>query len=305
MERRPSIFDSHSEFRTFRLLESVWGSDYLISDHLPVRNVLGFEQIKALDLPERDVRYLLSADFDFVVCTKDQGEPLIVVEFDGYTRGYSQNGQHVSKLADDDRRHKFNTKLTACSFYQMPMVIVSNEEAFWGDDDMLTVLDAIVGSVIAAKHTGEDVRLQMNELSRALEEDPTGDAAGAVLDAITFENELKYNPVVRRTAEMRKQIGYSGGEGIEFLRDTRHLGYVGGRFAIRGGVKMSPAKCEYYEYFAVSMYLRAVNCFGCSEVSLLYELGHYLLLFKAIKRFGSTREEFARNIKPHGRWVER
>ena len=155
---------------------------------------------------------MLSADFDFVVCTKDQGEPLIVVEFDGYTRGYSQNGQHVSKLADDDRRHKFNTKLTACSFYQMPMVIVSNEEAFWGDDDMLTVLDAIVGSVIAAKHTGEDVRLQMNELSRALEEDPTGDAAGAVLDAITLKNELKYNPVVRRTAEMRKQIGYSGGK---------------------------------------------------------------------------------------------
>ena len=45
MERRPSIFDSHSEFRTFRLLESVWGSDYLISDHLPVRNVLGFERV--------------------------------------------------------------------------------------------------------------------------------------------------------------------------------------------------------------------------------------------------------------------
>jgi hypothetical protein len=56
MERRPSIFDSRSEQRTYRSLESTWGSDYLISDHLPVRNVLGFDQIKALDLPERDIR---------------------------------------------------------------------------------------------------------------------------------------------------------------------------------------------------------------------------------------------------------
>lgn len=304
MERRRSIFDSQSERRVFHELKSTWGSDYYISAPVPVRNVLGWEQIKALDLPDKDTRYLLSADFDFVVCTKNDGVPLIAVEFDGFTRGYSRNAQHVSTLADEERRHKFNAKLQACEFYGMPMVIVSNEEAFWGDSDMFTALDALVGSVISSMRTTEDVHAHGEELANALEEDPSGDGAGGIINEIRFANELRHNPVVRRIAEMEKQIGYSG-EGVQPIRDRDHLGYVGGRFAIFGGMEMSNGKCRVFEYMTVTLYLRAVNCLGCSEFNMIYDLGHYLLLTKAIKRFGATEEEFWRNAQPHGKWVAR
>ena len=303
MERRRSIFDSESEKRVFRSLTSTWSSDYLVSEHVPVRNVLGWDQIKSLALPDKDTRFLLSAEFDFVVCTKDEGEPLVAVEFDGFSRGFSKDGQFLSSLATDDRTHRFNTKLSACEHFAMPLVIVSYQEASGADADTFTVLDAIIGSVIAGHRTAEEVTARMDDLSNAYDDDPSGEVTGAILDEISFTNDLRHNPVVRRTLELRKAIRYTA-EGIQLLRDRDHLGYVGGRFAICSGLEASGGKLRVREHFGFTLYLRAVNCDGCSAANLLYEMGHYLLLVNAISRFG-TGEQFWLNSEKHARWVER
>lgn len=303
MERRRSIFDSQSEKRVFRSLSSTWSSDYLVSDHVPVRNVLGWDQIQSLGLPDKERRFLLSADFDFVVCTKDEGEPLLAVEFDGYSRGFSNDGRYLSSLATDERRRRFNTKLVACEHFGMPMVIVSYQEASGAATNTLTVLDAIVGSVIAGQRTAEEITARMEELSDAYRDDPSGELTGAILDEISFSNDLKHNPVVRRTLELRKAIHYTA-DGITFLTDRDHLGYVGGRFTIWVGVDTSSGKVRIKECFANTLYLRAVNCDGCAAENLLYEMGHYLLLVNAINRFG-TGEQFWVNAGKHARWVER
>jgi hypothetical protein len=303
MERRRSIFDSESEKRVFHSLASTWSGDYLVSDHVPVRNVLGWDQIKSLGLPDKETRFLLSAEFDFVVCTKDEGEPLVAIEFDGYSRGFSKDGQFLSSLATDERTHRFNTKLAACEHFSMPMVIVSYQESSGSTTDTLTVLDAIIGSVIAGHSTAEEVAAQMSELSNAYGEDPSGELTGAILDEISFGNDLKYNPVVRRTMELRKSIRYSA-DGIHFLHDRDDQGYVGGRFAIESGLQMGGNKLRVREHYSFNLYLRSVNCEGCEEANLLLAMGNYLLMVNAISRFG-TGNQFWRNAEPHGRWVER
>jgi hypothetical protein len=303
MERRRSIFDSEPEKRLFHSLASKWSGDYLVSDHVPVRNVIGWDQIKSLGLPDKDTRFLLSGEFDFVVCTKDEGKPLVAIEFDGYSRGFSKDGQFHSSLARDDRSHKFNTKLAACEHFAMPLVIVSYQESSGIKTDTLTVLDAIIGSVIAGHRTAEEVAAQMSELSNAYGADRSGELTGAILDEISFGNDLKYNPVVRRTMELRKSIGYTT-DGIHFLNDRDDQGYVGGRFAIQCGLQMEGSKLRVREHYSFDLYLRAVNCEACDEANLLLEMGNYLLMVNAISRFG-TADQFWRNAEPHGRWVER
>jgi hypothetical protein len=167
----------------------------------------------------------------------------------------------------------------------------------------LTVLDAIIGSVIAGHQTAKEVSARMNELSGACNDDPSGEVTGSILDEIRFANDLKYNPVIRRTLELRKAIGYIA-EGIHFLGDRDHLGYLGGHFAIHSGIQLSGNKMKVKEHFGFDLYLRSVNCNGCDEVNLLYEMGHYLLLVNAINRFG-TGKQFWLNSEKYARWVER
>jgi len=118
MRNRESIFGSDSEKQVFRTLRSRWAKVFDVYPQIPVRRVCGYNAIMHLPVPQRQRDYLLKTEFDFVVTEKDTGIPLLAIEFDGLSHGFSKDGRYISKVAvlqDPHRKLKIEAKLNACN----------------------------------------------------------------------------------------------------------------------------------------------------------------------------------------------
>lgn len=87
-----SIFDSKSEEKLYSRLKTFWSQHADIFPQLPPRNVFGYENIINSELNDRAKDYLLKTSFDFIVCDIINHAPLLVIEFDGLTSGFSREG---------------------------------------------------------------------------------------------------------------------------------------------------------------------------------------------------------------------
>lgn len=303
---RKPLFDSKSEKRVFTRLDQRWSRYVDIYPHIPVRNVLGFEELRSLDISDRAKDYLLKTEFDFVVCEQTSAIPQLAVEFDGIGHGLSRDGGYVpvvTPINDRHRKLKLDAKLSACEALDFPLVIVSypETEPLWESEDALMILDAIIGEVLGAIHTSEVVTEHMDEISSALEHDQSGEDAGWKLFDIEMESQLTRNPIRRKTAELSKKIPVSGLE-MQSLRDRP--GYVGGRFTIQGGIHVERGIFRMQDLVSVDVYLRDLNCPGCSAPALLESVGEYLLVRKALHKVGINATAW-RDLMQSAPWVER
>ena len=162
---RKPLFDSASERNVFTRLDRRWSRYVDIYPHIPVRNVLGFEELRSLDIPARAQDYLQKTEFDFVVCEQGSSIPQLAVEFDGIGRGFSRDGSYVpcvTPISDAHRKLKLDRKLFACEALGFPLVIVSYPETMplWEGENALMILDAIIGEILTAVRTSEDVNQQ-------------------------------------------------------------------------------------------------------------------------------------------------
>jgi len=300
------LFDSKSEKNVFARLDRRWSKYVDVYPHIPIMNVLGFEEVRLLDIPARAKDYLQKTEFDFVVCEKESSIPQLAIEFDGIGHGFSRDGSYVpvaTPINDPHRKLKLNAKLSACEALNFPLVIVSYPETMllWEQQDALTILDAIIGEILAANRTSEDINQQMANLSSTFVQDPTGEAADWALFNIEMENQLECNPIHRRTADMRKKIPISG-SAVEFLRDRD--GYIGGRFSIYGGIECGRGVDRVQPLVSLEVYLRDLNCMGCSSQSLLESVGEYLLIRKALREVGPDPVAWHKLLES-APWVER
>jgi len=146
-----SIFGSGAERAAFEGLRSRVGSAVDIFPQVSAKRTVGFECIQRLsDEKERD--YLLGAEFDFVVCKKPSGIPVLVIEFDGMGGGFSQGARYVGAPGSAAGRHmKLEAKLRICAAAGIAAVVVALPETQPLDATCrLTALDVIVGEVVAA-----------------------------------------------------------------------------------------------------------------------------------------------------------
>ena len=72
-----SIFDSEAEKKLYRKLKSRWSKYVEIYPQIPTRNVIGYHEIKSLDLPKKAIDYLLNTAFDIVVCELQTAVPVV------------------------------------------------------------------------------------------------------------------------------------------------------------------------------------------------------------------------------------
>ena len=152
MESR-SIFGSGAERATFHALRSQWQEQLDIFPQLPVKTVVGFNRIQAIQ--DEDQRsYLLQTEFDYVICRKRNGIPVLVIELDGIGGGFSrvlQYETHTLPVRHQNRRKKLEAKLRICAEAEIPAVVVSFQETTPIDAaGHLTILDAIIAEVWAA-----------------------------------------------------------------------------------------------------------------------------------------------------------
>ena len=160
---RPSVFGSGSERELFTRIQSQWGNQFDIYPSLPFANII---DIRLLDLTDEERRFLYSTNVDYTLCTKE-GQPLMSVEFDGFSRGYSRRGQYVQmRVVEDSRRGwKLDLKVRIATQVQFPFFIVSYEEKNpISERTHLTILDGIIGQALAHRDLSERGLARIQEL---------------------------------------------------------------------------------------------------------------------------------------------
>jgi len=282
-----SIFGSNAEQEVYLCLTSVWSKYVDIYPQIPVRRVLGYDNLQNLPLSPGAIDYLLKTEFDFVVCEKDTATAQLAIEFDGIGHGFSRNGEYISRVVpgnDPYRKLKLDAKLRACELSGVPLVVVSFPETdlLEESDSAITVLDAVIGEIRACIGTHQLIASHTEAFTEAYDEDPTGEAAGYVLDALEFQSDLENNPIRRKTLEIFRKLPFSG-VSMGFLRDREKEGYVGIRRSIIGGTHISENFSSKKVLLSTSIYIRDLD----GSVNLADCIAHYCLARKALREVGT------------------
>src|SRR5216684_630052 len=149
-----SIFGSGVERETFLALRRKWEKEVDVFPQVPVKTVVGFSRVQAVQ-DESERQYLLQTEFDYVVCKKNSGIPILVIESDGMGGGFSRILEYETRepVKGRNRRKKLEAKLRICADAEIPVIVVATPEQERIDEARhLTILDGIVGEVLARSH---------------------------------------------------------------------------------------------------------------------------------------------------------
>jgi hypothetical protein len=284
------LFDSRSERRVFSTVRTRWSRFLDVYPQIPVRKALGFDNVMSLPIRDSAREYLLKTEFDFVVCDRS-GSVILAIEFDGLGHGFSRDGKYIQieETEDQHRRLKLDAKISACEMCDLPIVVVSypETEPSFDPDSPVTVLDTVIGEVLAGRKRQELVNSGLDELGEMLATDPARDTAYSYLAEIEVMAEQE-NPIRRRIAQMQMELPVSFGQQIHPLHDKP--GYIGARQSILGGIELAGQSCRRQELLTYDAYVRTVNCSGCSAFDLANLLAEYGLTRKALRTVGRSRE---------------
>ena len=283
-----SIFDSKAEREVYQRLRSVWSKYVDAYPQIPVRKVLGYDNLKGLQFRPRAIDYLLRTEFDFVICEKDTNAPLLAIEFDGIGKGFSQDGRYVSRvpvLNDPHRKLKLEAKLQACELTGFPLVVVSflETDVLGESENAITVLDGIIGEVRATIGLQHLVSSHSDLLGDALSRDPSGAAADWIMSGLEVQSDLEYNPLRRKAMEIGSMLPIWGID-MEFLRDRQS--YIGVRRSIVGGRELSRNCLKQQVLLAASVYIRPLNSISYNAVTIADCIAEYCLATKARRDIG-------------------
>src|SRR5262245_30303354 len=112
MATRKTIFDSSSERELFEAIHSQWSERGLVLyPSLPFANILN---LATLNVTPEERSFLLKTSVDYTLCTA-AGEPIVSVEFDGLSHGFSRYGRYVAMRPaprnDSRRQWKLDLKV--------------------------------------------------------------------------------------------------------------------------------------------------------------------------------------------------
>ncbi|MXZ90985.1 MAG: hypothetical protein F4W95_11595 [Chloroflexi bacterium] len=205
MSVKKSIFGSRSEERGFRSIEHTWGEKYRIIPQFP------WSAIFTPDPRWRDTSNLFfKTSVDYLLST-DEGQPLLAIDFDGMGRGYDRNGEYVQVQPTEDpyRKAKFDFKLQYARSNEFPYHIVASEEFNkLGNGIELTVVDSIIGSIIARQRFLEEVQSRtFADVNEAMD--------------LEIALEIEHSPIIQKTFEVMNQISAITGDDSAFYRKTK------------------------------------------------------------------------------------
>lgn len=170
MRRSDSIFDSRAERAVFESLDSRFGGAGRLVPQLPLSKLIELDGQDVLTAAEVGFFYKTNVDFTFA---DEDGRPLFSIEFDGIGGGYSRAGIYVPQrpTGDPRREWKFDFKLRLAREVGYPLLILSFDEAGpLADGESLTVLDGIVGHLLANTKAPEIIRERLAEGQHELDQ---------------------------------------------------------------------------------------------------------------------------------------
>jgi hypothetical protein len=249
---RDSVFGSKGERSLFRSLRAQWGNRFAIYPSLPFCQII---ETRDLSVTEDEQQFLFKSSVDYTLCEED-GRPVLSIEFDGLAGGFSRRGRYVPTPGSRhlNRARKLDLKLRVADEVGYPLIVVSfDEKRPLGRGTELTIVDGIVGQVLARREFHSEVVQRFEEARPALAgmnpDEEHEFVQDLVLD-VEAECEMKWDPLDQAATEALGDLlrhGLSGGYSMEFLDEPgtplypiedrihalRHAARVGRRVTIQ------------------------------------------------------------------------
>ena len=211
---RDSIFGSANERDLYQSLCSRWNDRFEVYPNIPFAQII---DLATVDVNNGERAFLLKTSVDYTVCRRSDGKPLMSIEFDGLGHGFSRDGQYVQKFPtrDQHRKLKLDLKLRVAITCGFPLVVVSyDEKATLGPDLSLTIVNGLIGRVLAEKWHAATLERDYERVRDYIEELPPDERHEAVTDFIDghrIESEFRWDPLEQKAVELERQL--DGGVG--------------------------------------------------------------------------------------------
>lgn len=205
MKIRNYVFGSGNEKELFNTLKTHWAQRFDLYPSLPFASIIDIDDAR---LSDTERSFLYKTSVDYTLCTK-QGKPLVSVEFDGLGHGFSQDGKYIQIVPSTDqyRKLKLDLKLRLCKEVGYPLFVVSyDEKVSLGDDITLTIVDGLIGQVLAKRHfllTIAKVVEQHQELLEGLPPDEQHEYIQDLVSDAGAEAELTWDPIAQKAAQLQ------------------------------------------------------------------------------------------------------
>lgn len=289
---KKSIFDSKSEKVIFKRLKTLWSRYVDVFPQIPVRNVVDYTELENFDKNQKVKDYLLKTSFDFVTCELDTGVPILVIEFDGLSGGFSREGIFYIKnepKQDKHRKLKMDAKLRLCSQFHIPMIVLSYEECDLLTDskDWITILDVIIGDAIEKSYHEKNYDEYIKIISDAYEFG--GEEAAEMLTIeIDTINEL-HNPIKRKIRDITRKFPIWP---MQIIFPQEVDGYLKGTFSLKLGFKTIENSCYSKKLLEFDFKMRNIGVTDSDGLFLFNTIGEYCLARKAEKELGFDGKEW-------------
>jgi hypothetical protein len=300
-----SIFDSKAEEKLFKRLKTFWSKHLDVFPQLPPRNVFGYQAIQDSRLTSGAKKFLLETSFDFVVCDPKDHSPLLVIEFDGLTNGFSREGKYVKEkeFKDDPFRSlKMETKLNACQLFDIPAIVISYQECnlLPESENMINVLDVIIADAIEKHNHAKNYQKYTNMIAQSYQEFGQDGADNAIVEIEVMSEQA--NPVKRRISEMTK--GFPNWATQFYFTKPDDKGNFNETFHLDLGIKTVEGAYYTKRVLSVNVGLRCVGAFLHDPVFLFNTIGEYCLAMKTKKTLGYDRGNWS-NAYEQTAWIKR
>ncbi len=284
---RKSVFDSKEEEKLFKRLKTYWSKYFDVFPQLTPRNVFGYDEIMKSDMDIGAKNYLLKTSFDFVICDLHSHSPLMVIEFDGLSGGFSREAEYFIQkpfLDDPFRELKMNTKLKACRDFNIPAVVVSYQESTLLDESeqMINILDVIIADAIEKKDHGENYGKYVDMLSAAYDYGGQ-DSVDATMTEIEMISDLS-NPIKRKLMDLTKKFPHWSTQ-FYFSKPDK-FGNHSETFNLDLDLKTIDGLIYTKRLLSVKITVRQAGLSTNDPIFLLNTLGEYCLAMKTKKILG-------------------
>jgi hypothetical protein len=273
-------------------LKTLWSRYVDVFPQIPVRNVVDYDELRKFDTSSKVTDFLLKTSFDFVVCELNTGIPILIIEFDGLGGGFSNEGIFYKKRNVDQDKYralKMETKLKLCSQFQIPMIVLSYEECnlLSESNDLITMLDVIIGDAIEKRNNEKDHDQYTKMLSKA---DELGGENGieTTLLEIDMLSEL-HNPIKKKILDLTSKFPDWS---TQIVVPQKEEGYLKGTFSLTSGFKFFDGISYSKKLLEVNVKMRNIGVFSSDSLFLFNTIGEYCLARKAEKELGFDKKEW-------------
>lgn len=316
MAVKRSVFASNAERLNYLKLSRTWGDKFRIYHNLPFLNVFDLEDVidfdlmqnfrfEALSMTQSEKEYLKKTSIDYTLCNEND-EPLICVEFDGWQDGKNVGTKYyANKRHDPFRQMKLDLKLKVAFGSLFPYIIVGYHEFEDLDPDVrLTIVDGIIGNILAGKYARERISRGVTPKDLGLSDSEykqmhSWEVEELLIDwanGVEIEAELSLNPIKRQIDYLQDKLG-------AWSRETRLLfsGAVGKGSTFVERIQMqneslfvgASAVVDAHDYKNVrsEIWLSNFNTIGLSLTTVLFDIAELLALvrLKWLRESGSPK----------------